>query len=341
MHALEIGSAGQVAFATRAVPAWHMLGTVFAADEHVTTAQMLEKASLNGWNVRLVDADEVYEDARFTRDCFFVVRDNPFDGDLDVLATVGGKYKVVQNEDLFAFGDNLLDGGGQWETAGSIHDGRQVFGSLAIDREVIIDPTGAADKVLPYLLVNTSHDGTVGIQASTTAVRVVCQNTLNVALKGAKQTFKMRHTSTIDGRIAEAKTALALSHKYLDAFELKAQAFYETALTDKMFADLIATVHVKPENESKAALTRWDNKMTLVSDLYYGREAVDGAPITGANITGTAWGAFNALTERLDWYRTAREGDATSVAEAASGFNHVQNVEKNRILSVVSQFVGV
>jgi phage/plasmid-like protein (TIGR03299 family) len=340
MHALEIGSAGQVAFATREVPAWHLLGTVFDKDEAVTTQQMLTKAYLDKWNVRLVDLSEATDLGSWVTESHAVVRDNPFTpGTTDVLSVVGGRYKVVQNEELFSFGDTLLDGGGQWETAGSIKGGRQVFGSLKIDREVIIDPNGAADGVDTYLLVNTSHDGSVGVQASTTPVRVVCQNTLNYALKhGLKQTYKMRHTQTIEGRIAAAREALNLTHAHIDAFEAEAAALYAKKVSNADFLSIVTNLYPKPEADKKGAFTRWENKVALLGDLFAGVETVEGAPITNANITGTAWGALNALTERLDWYRTARDNDPTALAEAASGFSPVVNAEKARIHSAVKAF---
>lgn len=341
MHALEIGSAGQVAFATREVPAWHLLGTVFDGTEQVTTAQMLDKAYLDNWNVRLsalsaVDSPE----ASWVSDHYAVVRDNPFDGGEDVLSVVGGRYKIVQNEDLFSFGDTLLDGGGQWETAGSIQGGRRVFGSLLLPKDILIDGKGANDKVKVYLLVVTSHDGTVGVQAATTPVRVVCQNTLNYALGGVKQSFKMRHTQTIEGRIAAAREALKLSYSYADAFEAEANALYAQSVTNAQFQKIVTAIYPKPAEDKQGALTRWTNKVELLGDLFAGQApAVEGAPVTNANIAGTGWGALNALTERLDWYRTARKGDATSLAESASGFNAVVNAEKARIHSVVKSLV--
>lgn len=342
MHGLEIGSAGQVAFATRAVPAWHLLGEVFGEDEHVTTADMLRKAHLSGWNVRLVPLSvDGLPEANWVTEQYGVVRDNPFDAGQDVLAVVGGRYTVVQNEELFSFGDALLDGGGQWETAGSIKDGRVVFGSLALPREIVIDGQGANDKVNTYLLVTTSHDGTVGVQAATTPVRVVCQNTLNIALRGVKQSFKMRHTQTIDGRIAAAREALNLSYKYADTFEAEANRLFQTPVNNQDFFKIVTSLYPKPEDEKKGALTRWETKIELLSDLFVGAPdagGVEGAPVTGANIRGTAWGALNALTERLDWYRTGRGGEVTALAESASGFNPVINAEKARIRDAVLAF---
>lgn len=342
MHALEIGSAGQVAFASRKEPAWHLLGTVFDEAEAVTTSQMLAKAYLNNWHVRLEElALATGQSAEWVQEQFAVVRDNPFTpGDVDVLSIVGGRYKIVQNEDLFAFGDNLLDGGGQWETAGSIKGGRQVFGSLLLPKEIVIDGQGANDKIKTYLLVHTSHDGTVGVQAATTPVRVVCQNTLNYALAGVKQSFKMRHTATIEGRIQSAREAMALSFAYADAFEAEAKALYAKSMTTAEFHKVALSLYPAPVEDKKGSKTRHDNKIDLLTSLFTGVPFVEGAPNTSANIAGTAWAGLNALTERLDWYRTPRNGEFASVAEAASGFSTVVNAEKADIRRAVLTFAN-
>jgi len=335
MHGLEIGSKGQVAFASRQEPAWHGLGTVFDKDDKVDTSKMLELAHLDKWDVRLADIP-VEDGEVWVTPSFKVIRDNPFEaGQRDVLAVVGGRYEVVQNEDLFGFGDALLDGGGQWETAGSIRDGRVVFGSLALPRDITI---GGVDAVNLYLLVNTSHDGTVGVQASTTPVRVVCQNTLNMALRGVKQSFKMRHTQKVEGRIAVAREALTLAYKYADAFEAEAEALYKVAMTNGEFFDIVSSLYPEPEAESKGAYTRWEKKIDLLTDIFVGNVSEYKAPNTTENIAGTAWAGLNALTERLDWYRNPRGGDPTSTFEAASGFNPVINAEKSRIRSAVLSF---
>ena len=157
-------------FASFRQHAWHGLGTVF--EEEVSTEKMLELANLQDWNVRLEEVaipDGFEPDRKYN----YVTRTNPFDrSQNDILGVVGERYRILQNEELFDFGDALLDGGGRWETAGSIKGGRQVFGSLALERETVLDPSGVSDKVNSYLLVNTSHDGSIAIQASVTPVRV-------------------------------------------------------------------------------------------------------------------------------------------------------------------------
>jgi phage/plasmid-like protein (TIGR03299 family) len=332
-HELEIDSVtGKTTFASFREPAWHGLGTVF--EEEVNTQKMLELASLDNWNVRL---EEIAMPENFTSDKtnYFVARTNPFNKEqTDVLGVVGERYKTLQNEELFSFGDNILDGGGRWETAGSIKGGRQVFGSIALERETVLDEKGVGDKVKTYLLVNTSHDGSVAIQASITPVRVVCANTLNLAIgsgtgrnRNIKQSFKIRHTQTAEGKIIAAREALGLANAYMDEFDVMAKAMIETEISNDKFQDIIRMAYPMPEKDAKGALSKWQTKVELIEDIYTGE--------FNHMISGTAWGAFNAMTERLDWYRAGRKGSNESVLASASGFDPAMNAEKNRLLKIV------
>jgi phage/plasmid-like protein (TIGR03299 family) len=331
MHAVEVGANGEQAFASFREPAWHGLGTVFT--EEKSTRQMLEAAYLDNWNVRLESISNLAPQHRFVTDSFMVVRDNPFDSGTDVLATVGERYHVLQNEELFDFGDALLDGG-RWETAGSIKDGRVVFGSLALERETVLDPKGVSDIVKSYLLVHTSHDGSTAVQASITPVRVVCQNTLNMALSGTKQSFKIRHTQTVGGKVAAAREALALANTYLDEFDKQAQALIAKEVTKAQFDKIVNAIYPRPDKDAKGAVKKWETKVDLLEEIY------SSDTVMGAGVAGTAWGAFNALTERLDWYRKGRGvRGAENVLAAASGFDPVTNAEKGKILSAVKEIV--
>ncbi len=333
-HELETQN-GVASFASFREPAWHGLGTVFTDEK--TTAEMLSAANLNNWNVRLVDV-EIPNTLSSDKEYQYVVRTNPTDkSQTDILGVVGERYHVLQNEDLFSFGDNILDGGGRWETAGSIRGGRVVFGSLALERETVLDPSGVADKVKTYLLINTSHDGSIAIQASITPVRVVCANTLNLALGSKKnkikQSFKIRHTQTANGKVQIAREALGLANAYMDSFDLMAKAMIEKEITAQQFNDIVLAAYPKPESEKKIAITKWTNKIDVINDIYTGE--------FNGMIANTAWGAFNALTERLDWHRSARGGSNESMLAAASGFDVAITAEKNRLLSVVKNTLAI
>jgi phage/plasmid-like protein (TIGR03299 family) len=307
------------------------LGTVF--DKEVTTKEMLDLAHLSDWNVRLEDVG-IPEGFESDKSYSFVTRTNPFNPEQnDVLGVVGERYVPLQNEDLFDFGDLMLDGGGRWETAGSIKGGRQVFGALALERETVLDPNGVSDKVNTYLLINTSHDGSVAIQASITPVRVVCANTLNLALGNrgrggsVKQSFKIRHTATASGKVQQAREALGLANAYMDKFDEMAKAMIETEISKAKFDEIVALAYPAPEKDAKGSFKKHNDKMDLIQSIYVGAY--------NDKIAGTKWGAFNALTERLDWYRSARGGTNESILASASGFDPVTTAEKNRLLQLV------
>jgi phage/plasmid-like protein (TIGR03299 family) len=329
-HELESQN-GVASFASFREPAWHGLGTVFTEEKN--TSEMLVAANLNGWNVRLEDL-EIPTTLTSDKNYQYVIRTNPTDKtQTDVLGIVGERYVPLQNEDLFAFGDNILDGGGRWETAGSIRGGRVVFGSLALERETVLDPNGVADVVKTYLLINTSHDGSIAIQASITPVRVVCANTLNLALgnikkkDGVKQSFKIRHTQSAEGRIQVARETLGLANAYMDKFDIMAKLMIETEITAQQFNEIILAAYPKPDKDVKGAIKKWENKVNLINDIYTGE--------FNNTISGSAWGALNALTERLDWHRNARGTNTENMLASASGFDPAINAEKNRLLKVV------
>jgi phage/plasmid-like protein (TIGR03299 family) len=314
-HELESANS----FASFREPAWHGLGTVF--QDEVSTEKMLELANLDGWNVRLEDVvipDTLSSDKSYQ----YVVR-----------------YVPLQNEDLFTFGDAILDGGGRWETAGSLKGGRVVFGSLALERETVLDPNGVADVVKTYLLVNTSHDGSVAIQASVTPVRVVCANTLAVALgstrkkNGVKQSFKIRHTQSAEGKVQQAREALAVANAYMDEFSLMAKAMIEKEITAQQFNDIVLAAYPKPDETKKGALSKWTTKIDTINDIYTGE--------FNGMIAGSAWGAWNALTERIDWYRGGKRGLTESILMGSSGFDPAITAEKNRLLKVVNDVLAV
>jgi phage/plasmid-like protein (TIGR03299 family) len=191
---------------------------------------------------------------------------------------------------------------------------------------MILDPKGANDETKLYLIVYTSHDGSVAVQSAITPVRVMCQNTLNLAMRRAKQSFKIRHTQTVDGKIAAARETLGLTLGYMDEFEKQAQELFSREVTNAKFAKIINELYPKPEGDKKGSIKKWENKVITIGDLY-------NAP-HNANIKGTAWSVLNTLTERLDYHRTARKG-GDSLMAGASGFDPVVTAEKNKLMKQI------
>jgi hypothetical protein len=124
-----------------------------------------------------------------------------------------------------------------------------------------------------------------------------------------------------------ARETLGLANAYMDSFDIMAKQLFETEVNAKVFNDIILNAYPKPTGESKGAIKKWENKVDVINDIYTGT--------FNGMIAGNGWGAFNALTERLDWYRSSRGGNNESILAAASGFDPMINAEKNRLLTVV------
>lgn len=309
----------------REIP-WHGLGTVI--DEPVSTAEMLELAYLANWNVGLVDLAELLPDLTFAGAPALTIRDNPFIADqTDVLGVVGERYNVFQNEELFDFGDTILDGGGTWETAGSLKGGRVVFGALRLNEDVRVgDETHES-----YLMVTTSHDGSLAIQASDTIIRPVCWNTVSYALDTAVRTYKFRHTGTAKGRIQSAREALHVADRFAKAYAADAAEMLAITVTDQQFVDIVQRVLPAPDDDAaQQALSRWENKFAAIVDAW------NGPTIEGVGVRNTGFGAYNAIDEVLvSWKQTVRAGNVESRLMGSSGLNAVDNATRSNIRQAV------
>jgi hypothetical protein len=124
-----------------------------------------------------------------------------------------------------------------------------------------------------------------------------------------------------------------MANKYMDEFDIMAKAMIEKEVNAKSFNDIILAAYPKPDKDSKGSIKKWENKVGMVNDIYTGE--------FNGMIAGNAWGAFNALTERLDWYRSARGGNNESMLASASGFDPAINAEKNRLLKVVQNVMAL
>lgn len=311
-------------FASHREPAWHRLGTVFE-DEITDYREMLNVAGLSMWNVREVEIEVPGAD-RFVVPAKAIVA--TIGAEDVVLGVTGERYEIVQNEDAFSFLQSLHDGA-SWETAGALKGGRLVFGSMAFERDFVLDPSGVADAIESYLLVYTSHDGSTGVAGGTTPVRVVCKNTLNVALQGVKQTFKIRHTSNVAERMAAEAAMWRDANTYMDAFETEANSLFEQSVSDKEFFSIVEGLFPKPEKDVKGAFKKWEKRQELFT------QAWKGAP--NAGIKNTGWGAVNALTEANQWGRSIRNtpNGEENFAAAGAGFDIPTNAFRNKALAAV------
>ena len=166
------------------------------------------------------------------------------DSDRKILGVVTDRYKVIQNEEAFAFTDALLGEGVRYETAGSLQEGRRVWLLARLPREYII----AGERISPYMVFSNTHDGFGAVKTALTPIRVVCNNTLNLALRTAKRSWSMIHTGDISGKIEEAKNTLFLADEYMSALGKEFENLRKIQLSEKQVMDYIEILLPVEEN---------------------------------------------------------------------------------------------
>lgn len=259
-------------------------------DRLQTAAEMVVASGLN-WNVVKNPVWTEFEGRNIqSADKVATVRDS----DGAWLGTVGPNYQVVQNAEAFGFADNLVDDGqAKYETAGSLRGGRLVFLSMELNHlDLTLDGEHPDGVIKTYLLLSNTHDGSRSLEADITKVRVVCQNTLNVAIAGAQRRFRIRHSGSIDGKLAAAREALGIAFNYDAAFEKAAKALLAKKVTDAQVRKILSTVVWPLDPEASEGRVE-SHPSTLAFEDYMKSDNLD-------PIRGTAWGALNAVAEFID-----------------------------------------
>ena len=223
-------------FYTREKP-WHGLGTMVA--EAPNSKDALRLAGLN-WKVL---QEPVYTE---NEELIQGYKANVRDTDRKVLGVVTDRYKVIQNEEAFAFTDTLLGEGVRYETAGSLQEGRRVWMLARLPREFII----GGERISPYMVFSNTHDGSGAVKTALTPIRVVCNNTLNLALRTAKRSWSMIHTGDISRKIVEAKNTLLLADEYMTALGQEFENLRKIKLSEKQVLDYIKILLPMEENYS-------------------------------------------------------------------------------------------
>lgn len=212
-------------FYTRNKP-WHGLGVrVLEAPD---SREALVVAGLD-WNVM---QESIYTD---TNELIEGYKANIRDSDRKVLGVVTDRYKIIQNREAFAFTDELLGEGVRYETAGSLQGGKKVWLLAHLPNEYII----SGERISPYLVFSNTHDGSGAIKVALTPIRVVCQNTLNLALSNAMRCWSMIHTGDIKGKVKEAKDTLFRAEKYMGELGKEFENLRRKKLTDKQVLEYI------------------------------------------------------------------------------------------------------
>lgn len=262
-------------FYTREKP-WHGLGV--CVQEAPVSEEALRLAGLD-WEVQ---QKPIYTESGIIPGYKANVRST----DQKVLGVVTDRYKIVQNTEAFAFTDALLGNGVRYETAGSLQGGRKVWLLARLPREYII----SGERISPYLVFSNTHDGSGAVRVAVTPVRVVCNNTLNLALQTASRSWSMVHTGDIKGKIREAEDTLFKAEDYMDKLGNEFEGLRRKKVTDRQLMEYIETLLPVAKDTTKAQRKNINRLRDDLKMRYYDAPDLQG---TGMN----AYRFLNAVSD--------------------------------------------
>lgn len=289
-HEIDEMAPGVHAAAFARQGAWHQLGVTL--DSEFTALQAMEAAHLGGWNVRKAPVTATDTDGTVIAipDRFAMLRTNPVTKATEYLggAVVGSNFQPIQNERHADLLDTIVDeSGAHFDTAGSLRNGREVFISMRMPDHLSI---GGADRMDLNLVGLNSHDGNSKFRFVVTVVRVVCANTQQAALRNAVSTFGVRHDGNADSRLQEAREALGMTFRYVEAFEAEAEALLARTATDGWVDKFLARVlEIGDEDPTRTQ----EKHLAGMIELHRSAETLEG-------IRNTRWGAYQTVTEYWD-----------------------------------------
>jgi phage/plasmid-like protein (TIGR03299 family) len=280
---------------------WHGLGKLVPSGVHA--CEMMTAAGLD-WQIekrRARGAKSIRVDAegreRYSR--YEIVRlpkSNTADEEI-VLGIVTDRYEPLQNHEAFGFFDPIVDQNtARFETAGALGEGERVWVMAKMPDAIRVV---RGDECGKYLLLSNTHTGQGAVIVKFTAVRVVCQNTLMLAMEDGQPAFRVRHSKAMGNRLQEIGNLIAAANdvfaKAEELFRRLAEIQLTAALLQSYLEQVFARSDAQQRNHDRPA--KWDHVQRLLD------ESPD-LQIQG--VRGTLWAAFNAVT-RFEDYRVVEE----------------------------------
>jgi len=295
-HNLNFNEAtGNYSFFSTKQPAWHSLGQVVS--EYPTSREAIAFAGLDYTVIKAPlfakAGDPLVSFA--VPDQYATLRTDTH----AVFGVVGKDYQIVQNTDAFSFFDAIVGGGDGilYETAGAIGNGERIFITAKLPGYIRV---GSGDDVTEkYIFLTTSHDGSGSITAAFTPIRVVCQNTLNAALRSMQNVVRIRHTAGAKERLEQAHKVMGLADTLGSQLEGIFNGWANARIEDKQVKKLIQLA-LCPNPETLALLKKGaDDELSTVfknacDDAFAYAMAHDTQQLDTTK--GTVFGAYNAVT---------------------------------------------
>lgn len=292
--------------------AWHGLGQI--VQDYPTSAEALKFAGL--------DYEVVKQDIYTTRynadgqpmDFSHRIKSHyatmrPDTG--DVLGIVGKDYEIIQNRDAFSFFDAIVGGDGiQYETAGALGKGERIFITAKLPSYIKV---GKDDLIEQYLFLTTSHDGYGSITAAFTPVRIVCNNTLNAALRNQTNSIKIRHTANAKDRLEQAHKVMGISNQLSGQLEEIFNSWTRVKITDPELQKLIQRAMVPNkevlDNIEKGQFDELSTCFTNMCNSVF-EYAMSSPTQQTETARGTLFGAYNAITGYFQNVRSYKDSEA-------------------------------
>ena len=287
---------------------WHGEGT--RLENVATSADAIVAAGLD-WNVdkRQVQYLSADGESKNYKGKFVTVR-----ADREIpLGIVGHIYRPLQNKEAFSFFDAVVGTKeAMYHTAGSLGKGEKIWilaqlpGSIQVTHE---------DKVEKYLLLANSHDGSSAVEMMFTPIRVVCQNTLNMALNSYEQgkKIRMRHTISLGQKVLDVREQLGIINNQYNMFEELSQKMVGIQQNQKEFIAYLEQIGVITKEEDETYSKQTEQK---IEDMVYLYEHGKGNDMK--TVAGTLWASMNAVVEYTDHVR-GTDGNRTKSILYGSG----------------------
>lgn len=300
---------------------WHGLGVV--VDKATTSAEAIRFAGLD-WTVTKEQLFYTGPDGtkRTADDAFAIVRQDTG----ACLGNVGSRYKPIQNAQGFDFLDTVLNEfGAKYETAGSLYNGSSVWMLAHLPQQAFTINGG--DDIEPYVIFTNCHDGSGAAACYPTSVRVVCANTFRTSHGDKHKGLSIRHTGDVKDKIKAAQSALGMAVESFTEFKENAETLYHKPLEivhyahdvldaclevsqaqanmgANVLAATIAKTQASRELLAKTLEKQIDRRKEILDDILHRYES-ERCGI--GSIRGTAWAAFNAVTEHADHAKVGRQ----------------------------------
>jgi phage/plasmid-like protein (TIGR03299 family) len=281
-HNLHFNAAtGKHSFVAVGEKAWHGLGT------YVEQAMTAEQAIRLGGLDYSVDKRPIQVvGGRVVPNQFATVRTDTG----DPLGIVTDQYQIIQNLEAFEFFDSIVDRGEAiYQTAGVLGRGERVFILAKLPTDILVH----SEQVENYLLLTTGHDGRSATEVGFTSVRVVCQNTLQTALKGLQNKVTILHLKNARQKLHNASKVMGMASQYVEQLNPLFNRMAEARITDTELRHFLETV-LKPQKETlpqQGYSTLFKNKVDSVMDF-----ALHHPTQANGVARGTVWGAYNAVS---------------------------------------------